>query len=860
MRRWLLAGMLLWGFIGSAAANEPVTLQLKWRHAFQFAGIYAAIEKGYYQAEGLDVRLREGGPGIKPLEAAERPASYAIADTGALIARAHGRKIRVIAAIFQHSPLVLVVLRSSGIRTFADLRGKRVMLQPGLNADIVAALGKAGLRKGDYVRQAISYDIRDLIAGRTDAYAAYITDQPHQLQKLGVAYRLLMPAEEGIDFYGDLLVTSDAEVREHPERVRAMIRATARGWDYALEHPHEIIDLILKKYDTRHLGPDQLQYEAEATARMIVKDLVPIGFMNDYRWANIARAYAGLGLIPADFDYHALLFRPGPSLIEVLNKYRWQLAAMALAMLLLGVASYVLTLRRMVRARTERLRMLSLATEQTDELVMVGDRKGMIEYANPAFCHKIGRPGGELSGAPVGEILTIEPDGDQTLERIWESVLSGKGWSGRVRLRHGEHPRYPALMSVSPLREPGGRGTVTHVVAVFRDMTEIENMKEQLLQAQKMEAIGVLVGGIAHDFNNMLAALYGNIELARLDADEPARTREWLEKMQTIASRGADTVAKLLAFARKGPVHFEVAALNEVLAEVERLTRIGLPERIELVFNVPSELVPVYMDATQIEQALLNLVNNAADAVEGVACPRIEVSARAVSGAAGPGAGRNAEHGWVELSVRDNGEGIAAEDLEHIFEPFFTTKEVGKGSGLGLAMVYGTVQRHGGEVQVESRPGQGACFRLWLPLAAPTATAESRSAEESEDVGGLAGRGECILVADDEDEPRETLRKLLERRGYRVVVAGNGKQTVEMFRKYRHELAAAVLDLVMPEKDGIEAAREIRDMEAEFPILFVSGYDLHKHGAAVADWPRTMLTPKPYRPEDLERKLRSLLQ
>jgi len=362
----LITAMVLFISPLTAVAKDQVSLQLKWKHAFQFAGYYMALEKGYYDEAGLDVTIIEGGPDqppVKHVHAAE--GHYAVSDSGIMIAHAKGEPVKVLAAVFQHSPLALAVKKSSGIRSFKGLRGKRIMMQRDeMDASIVAAIHKAGLSEADYIRQDTSFDLDDLIDGNTDAFSVYTTDQPHQLRERGVRYRLLEPIQLDIDFYGDLLFTSVKETRRHPERVKAFTQASMKGWHYALEHVDETIQLIRTKYNSQNLSLRQLHFEASKTADIILKDEIELGYISQFRWEQIASTYARLNLIPDSYEPTGFIFEPAPSLSESLRYYRWQLVIAGLLFLLLIFALQSIILRKMVRGRTRQL--LESRALQTD--------------------------------------------------------------------------------------------------------------------------------------------------------------------------------------------------------------------------------------------------------------------------------------------------------------------------------------------------------------------------------------------------------------------------------------------------------------------------------------------------------------
>jgi len=364
--------------LGNLAAAESVTLQLKWKHQFQFAGYYMALEKGFYKDAGFDVKLKENEMGKAPIQQlVSGKADYAVVDSGALLAYAAGAPIKVMAAIFQHSPLALIVT-DPDIRKITDLRGKRIMMAPGLNADISAALATVGIGPEDFIRQDISFDIHDLIDGKTDAYVVYITDQPYQLKALGVPYRLFLPRSQDIDFYGDILITTDKTIQENHEKAMAFTEASLLGWEYALGHIDETLDVIEEKYNSQKLSREQLRFEAVKTKEMILGDVVELGYMSDKRWNHIASVYKAEGLLPFDFDMNGFIHHHEDGFLTTFGKFRWQIGSVLLVSFGLLLFLYNLRLRHVVRQRTSMLTELNVKLQHLssqDSLTGIANRR-----------------------------------------------------------------------------------------------------------------------------------------------------------------------------------------------------------------------------------------------------------------------------------------------------------------------------------------------------------------------------------------------------------------------------------------------------------------------------------------------------
>lgn len=295
-----------------AFALERVTLQLKWRHQFQFAGYYAAAAKGYYKEAGLDVELREARPGHDPLEEVlEGHAEYGVGTSNVILARGAGHPIVVLAVIYQHSPFTLLASKAAGVRDIHDLANLPIMMEPDAG-ELLAYFESEGMDSSKLNLISHTFDVRDLIAGKAAAMSAYSTDEPFHMRKADEEYLLFTPRAGGIDFYGDNLFTTEQEIARHPERVKAFLNASLRGWEYAMSHPEEIIELIQRDYN-RSKSDEQLHFEASETARLIHPELIELGYVNPGRWEAIAKTYQSLGMLPESFSLKGFLYDRNPA-------------------------------------------------------------------------------------------------------------------------------------------------------------------------------------------------------------------------------------------------------------------------------------------------------------------------------------------------------------------------------------------------------------------------------------------------------------------------------------------------------------------------------------------------------------------
>lgn len=501
------------------------------------------------------------------------------------------------------------------------------------------------------------------------------------------------------------------------------------------------------------------------------------------------------------------------------------------------------------------LHKLSRAVSQAGEGVVITDNEGVIEYVNAAFTRITGYTSEEIVGRLPSALKSGEQD-TASYQELWQTISSGRDWEGRLVNRRKDGSEYPLHLTISPIS--GDKGEITNYVGISQDLTDYEELEERFHQAQKMESLGTLAGGIAHEFNNMLAGITGNLHLAMMRVQEMPEVAKQLQNAQNISFRAADMIRQLLAFAHRDIVQMQNFDLVTFLGEAYRLHHIAIPKQIECRIELCNDKLTIRGDESQLHQILTNLLNNARDALQNTDQPEITVTLERFEADEAfrkqhPGLKKEL---FAHLSVHDNGQGIPKEQMQDIFEPFFTTKPVGEGTGLGLSMVHGAVQMHGGVIDVESHEGKGTTFRIYIPLvhAEPT-TSIDRSASAP-----VRGDGEAILLADDDPTVLETGKQILHSLGYEVLTAKNGKQALALFEKEKEHIRLAMLDVVMPEMDGVEAARHIREISPEMGIILTTGYDKQRVMDQIKGMEHVVTLTKPYMVDQVSQHIRQLIQ
>ena len=468
----------------------------------------------------------------------------------------------------------------------------------------------------------------------------------------------------------------------------------------------------------------------------------------------------------------------------------------------------------------ERLRILSQAIEQASESIIITDKAGLIEYVNPSFTRITGYTPEEVLGEKPG-VIKGAGQSPEDYERIWKTVTAESAWNSTIIACRKNGGLYPALMCIAPIRDENGQ--ISHFVGIQQDMTTNKALEEKFMQAQKMEGIGILVAGIAHEFNNMLAGMTGNLYLAKTEVADVPSVVKHLENVENLSFRAADMIKQLLTFARKGMLVLQPFDFTLCMHAASQVAREGMPDHISFHTEFCEEKLIVKGDCAQFQQLLINLINNACDAVEGVAEPMVCLRVEAFE--ADDEFMRNCpevgDSQFVHMSVSDNGCGISDEEKAHIFEPFYSTKGVGHGTGLGLSMAYGMVQSHHGVIEVESKPGNGSVFHVYLPLLAE----ENVDALGDEDSAVVPGKGEVILVVDDNAAVRRACSSVLKRTGYQVLEAADGFEAIELFTANQDRISLIIMDVVMPGLSGVDAVERINALSPDVKVIFTTGYD-----------------------------------
>jgi two-component system cell cycle sensor histidine kinase/response regulator CckA len=519
---------------------------------------------------------------------------------------------------------------------------------------------------------------------------------------------------------------------------------------------------------------------------------------------------------------------------------------------------YILTFDRDISERKRREEALREAHQKQEALIQasplaifVMDPEGRVRLWNPAAERMFGWEEKEIQGSLFPGVPKDKVAECQALIR---RVLNGESLNG-VELRRRKKDGSPIDISVFTAPLCDARGRITGIVVMNSDITESKRLKEQLLQAQKMEVVGRLAGGVAHDFNNLLTAITGYSELVLnfMEADNPLR--QDVAEIRKAGIRAASLTRQLLAFSRKQVLQPKVLDLNQVMDNMGKMLERLIGSDIDLAIKLDPHLGRVMADPGQIEQVLLNLAINARDAMpQGgrltIATANVDLeesySRRHMDVQPGP---------YLLLTVSDTGCGMDPETKTRIFEPFFTTKEMGKGTGLGLSTVYGIIKQSGGHIAVHSKPGKGAAFKIYLPRIDDAMEPDSLAFQSLEDYGGE----ETILLVEDEDGVRQLLSTVLKRQGFKVLEARHGVDALDLSAQHEGPIHLVLTDVVMPQMGGLELAQRLQPLRPGVKVLYMSGYaenaKLHQHLAGQEKY----YLQKPFETMGLLQRVRQLL-
>ncbi len=506
---------------------------------------------------------------------------------------------------------------------------------------------------------------------------------------------------------------------------------------------------------------------------------------------------------------------------------------------------------KLLRASERKYRSL---VESIPDIIFALDLNGSITYIGPRWKKILGHDESEVLGkffihfAPAEEhsFLTQVFKEARNFKKSVENICwQSKRKDGQIRFFSG---------SAAPLLDE--QGQVVGTMGIARDITEQKKLEEQLLQAQKMESIGNLAGGIAHDFNNLLGGILGYASFAKKKMSPEDPLYHSVNSIERTAGQAAELTRQLLGFARRGKYQVKPINCNALIQDLIQFLGRTIDKRITLEVDLDPRLNLIEGDEAQLQQSLINICLNARDAMSSGGILKIVTKNQSLSHDL-PLKQRGWKEGsYIRITISDNGSGMTQEIQSQIFEPFFTTKEPGRGTGLGLSMVYGIIQNHGGVIDVKSAPDQGTTFEILLPSIADVMIQEDVLPTPPT----ISPKGtETILIVDDEEIIRQLGADILEDVGYKVILASRGEEAIALYRQKRKDIGLVVLDVVMPGLGGKETFRKLREINPNIKVLLSSGYSTDGEVGEILKEGVSGLIQKPYKDEELIGKVREML-
>lgn len=498
--------------------------------------------------------------------------------------------------------------------------------------------------------------------------------------------------------------------------------------------------------------------------------------------------------------------------------------------------------------QTDEQARLVTAVENAAEAIIITDIKGNIQYANPAFESITGYSRPDVIDRHIS-ILDSGKQNQSVFRDMWLTLKQGDVWKGRFSNKKRDKSLYEIEATISPVKNQAGE--ITNFVSVQRDVTHEVQLQKQLRQAQKMEAIGTLAGGIAHDFNNLLMGIQGNISLTISEMDSESPLLENLKKVEQYVLDGVELTKQLLGFARGGKYEVRLTDVNHLLKE-QSLLFSRANKHISFETNYAPDLRCVEADRGQLEQVILNLYMNALQAMPQEGTLTVQTANVTIETEQFKPyrvkAGR-----YIKITIADTGVGMDEATQRRIFDPFFTTREKGRGTGLGLASVYGIVKNHEGFIDVSSRQGRGTRFEVYFPATNKAAAPQDRVTDKT-------SRGvETVLLVDDEAMIIDVGTKMLTKLGYEVLTAGNGAEAVETYEVYQDKIDFVLLDMVMPIIGGGEAFDRLMEINPAVKVILCSGYSIDGQATDILNRGCNAFIQKPFNLKSLSQQIRAVL-
>jgi len=708
-----------------AGANqelEKVRLQLKWKHQFQFAGYYAAIDQGFYAEEGLEVELLEPQIGEDPVDVVlAGNAEYGVSNSDIILKYANGEPIVALAVVYQHSPLVLVSLQESGIETLHDLAGKTLIMEAG-SADLLAMFRAEGIDTSEINMIPHTFSVDELISGSGEALSAYLTDEPFTLAEMGLHPVIFTPRASGIDFYGDNIFTTKKRIKNHPEEVQRFLRASLKGWEYALKNPDEIIELILSQYSQRKTRA-ALEYEAMKTKILVRPDLVEIGYMNPGRWEYIFTVFEDVGLIEVPVDLYGFIYRAEPPFPWWVFSYVIIVGAFGIIITLIALRLY----RGKVRLEEEAERRRSAESELRESerffrnvfegaplAFLFWNEDLRILRWNKAAENIFGWTSDEAVGRLFMDFLVPDDEFEKVTKGVAEVLQNETSTVHNTNLRKDGERIWCQWHNVAK-KDSTGRMIECQSIAI--DVTS-QQEKEERLVSEKESAVlsaeqkGRFLASVSHEIRNPLAAI---ISIANM-MEETAPSDEGKEFAKMIEASGESLIrilSDLIDHEKIEAGEFEIHPVRLKPAEmIRRMVALYQPlakaKGVGLHFTTKDEESEVVLDTLRIEQVITNLISNAVKFTEE---GTVTLTYEYVSGEELP----------VRMQVKDTGIGMTEKEASRIFD-LYDRGEVGSkgsysGTGLGLTVSRQLVELMDGRIKVESQVGGGSTFTICLPAS-----------------------------------------------------------------------------------------------------------------------------------------------